>query len=329
MRHPAGLWPAVLAGIVWLALSGATSTAVAQSSTGTAECCPELLFRIGARALALGDAITARSDASSLFINPALIASVDSDQFLVHNSSSSLDKSNTFTILIRSQVIGSLAASYRLVDYGEQPYTIDPNQPPIGNLRVLAHVLTATYATEVVAGLAAGVSYKLFQFRNDCSGNCQEVELTATTHSLDVGMQFVPRRLPSLNLGASLVHAGFPLQFRNAEQADPPPVRARVGVAYEVAHHFRGDSTVAWWISADLVTSPRNGDVHVNAGAELSLDQTLFLYLGYGGGPGVTGGAAAGAGLRYDRFDIRIAKSFTASPLDESGPVQITFAIRF
>jgi hypothetical protein len=325
------MWPAALAGIVWLiALSGAAPAgAAAQSGAGSAECCPELLLRIGARALGLGGAITARSDASSVFINPALIANVDSDQFLVHNSSSSLDDSNTFTILIRSQVIGSLAASYRLVDYGEQPITTDPNQPPSGNVRVLAHVLTATYATEVAAGWAAGVSYKLFQFRNDCSGNCQEVELTATTHSLDAGVQFVPRPLPELNLGASLIHAGFPLQFRNAEQADPPPVRARVGAAYEVAHHIRSDTTVAWWLSADLVTSPRNGDVHVNVGSELSLDQTLFLYLGYGGGPGVTGGAGAGAGLRYDRFDIRIAKSFNTSPLDESGPVQITFAIRF
>lgn len=324
------MWSAALAGIVFLTLLvGSTAQAAAQSS-GSAECCAELLLRVGARAVGLGDAITARPDASSLFVNPALIANIDSDQFLVHNSSSSVEDANTFSLLIRSDVIGSLGATYRFIDYGEQEQTSDiPGQPPIGMIRVFAHVLAATYATEVTSGLAAGVTYKLFQFRTDCSGNCEGAELTATTHSLDAGVRFVPRQLPWLNLGAALLHAGFPLQFRNAEQADPPPVRLRAGAAWEVAHHIRPDSSVAWWLSVDVVSSPRSGDVHLNLGSELSLDETLFLYLGYSGAAGRIGGAAAGAGLRYDRFDVRIAKSFASSPLDEGGLVQITFAIRF
>src|SRR5512134_1076141 len=99
------MWPALLAGIVSLtAWFGVPTKAMAQ--TTSAECCLELLFRIGARALGLGDAITARGDAASLFINPALIADLDSDQFLVHSSNSSVDDSNTFSLLIRSDVIG-------------------------------------------------------------------------------------------------------------------------------------------------------------------------------------------------------------------------------
>jgi hypothetical protein len=324
------MWPALLAGIVSLtAMFGVPTRATAQI-TGSAECCLELLFRIGARSLGLGEAITARRDAASLFINPALIADLDSDQFMVHSSQSSVDDSNTFSLLIRSELIGSLGLTYRMVNYGEIPVTgPDPTQPPLGTLDLFAQVVTATYATRVLPGLAAGVNYQLFQFRQACRGNCQEQDLAATTHSIDAGVHYVPARLPMLNLGAALVHAGFPLQFRNAEQADPLPLRARIGAAYEVAHHLRRDTTVTWWLSTDVVVSPRDGRVQLNVGSEVSLEQTLFLYAGYGGGEGVIGGAAAGAGLRYGRFDVRIAKSFFASPLEQTEPVQITFGIRF
>jgi hypothetical protein len=84
------------------------------------------------------------------------------------------------------------------------------------------------------------------------------------------------------------------------------------------------------WLTADLVASPRSiGESLVNIGAELSLEETVFLWAGWAGGSGLTGGAAIGVGLDYDRFDVGIARSFTTTPLQESEPIQITFGIRF
>lgn len=306
---------------------------VAQGSSGSpvpaTECCLPLLFTVGARALGLGDAVTARTSAGSLFANPATLADVADDEFLVHNTRTSLEQSNTFTLLIRSEVAGTFALSYRLVDHGEQDAR-DPNGNPTGRIGVFEQILTASYATRVTAGINAGISYKLYQFRQDCRGFCGIEGFSATTHGIDAGVQVRPPRIESLELGASIVHLGFPLQVINAGQASPMPTRVRVGAAYEAAHHFSADTTVAAWLVLDVVASPRDASQSlVNAGAEFSLDRTLFLWLGYAGGSGLTGGASVGVGLVYDRFDVGVSKSFLSSPIDDSEPLQVTFGIRF
>ena len=40
-------------------------------------------------------------------------------------------------------------------------------------------------------------------------------------------------------------------------------------------------------------------------------------------------GARVGLGLRYERFDLAIAKSLAVSTLGETEPVHVTFAIGF
>jgi hypothetical protein len=81
---------------------------------------------------------------------------------------------------------------------------------------------------------------------------------------------------------------------------------------------------------ADVVDPARRpGEPLGNIGLELSFQETLFLRGGYGGSSGFAGGGAVGVGLRYNRFDVAVAKSFVSSPLDDSEPVQVTFGIRF
>jgi len=293
------------------------------------ECCLPLLFTVGARALGLGDAVTARTSPGSLFANPATLADVTDDEFLVHNTRTSLEQSNTFTLLIRSEVAGTFALSYRLVDHGEQDAR-DPNGNPTGRIGVFEQILTASYATRVTTGINAGINYKLYQFRQDCRGFCGIEGFSATTHGIDAGVQVRPSAIESLELGASIVHLGFPLQVINADQASPMPTRIRVGGAYEVAHHFTADTAVVAWLVLDVIASPRDASQSLaNVGAELSLDRTLFLWMGYAGGSGLTGGASVGVGLVYDRFDVGVSKSFLSSPIDDSEPIQFTFGIRF
>jgi hypothetical protein len=64
-------------------------------------------------------------------------------------------------------------------------------------------------------------------------------------------------------------------------------------------------------------------------GIDVSIEETVFVRAGYGGGTGLTGGAAAGIGVRYGRFEVDIAKSFVTSPIDDSDPIQVSFSIRF
>lgn len=315
--------------IAALALTAESRSVAAQEDAVPAtECCLALLFPIGARALSLGNALTARGSPAGLFVNPASLAQAD-DQFVVHNASTSLEDSNTFSLVIDAGLVGTFGLSYRLIDHGEQQAR-DPSGNPTGTLGLLEHVLTATYATTFSSRLAAGVSYVLYQFRQDCTGFCGVEGFAATTHGLDVGARYTPPALRGLELAAAIVHLGFPLQVINAEQAAPLPTRIRVGAAYDVLQHFTTDTTTTVHVIADVVAGVRAGaGPLVNLGVEAALDRTIYMRAGWAGGTGITSGGAVGIGLRYDRFDLAVAKSFVSSPVDDSEPVQITFAVRF
>lgn len=301
----------------------------AADTVSARECCLPLLFAVSARSLGMGDAVTATSAPGSLFANPALVADIDRDQFVIHSANTTIEKSTTLSLLIRSEVAGTFGVSYRLIDYGESEAT-DANGNPTGRLALFEQVLTASYATRVAAGLNAGVNYKLYQFRNDCRGYCGGEGTSATTHGLDLGFHYRPQRIPDVQVGAAIVNLGFPLQVINEAQASPMPVRLRAGAAYEVAHHFREDRQIEVWTHGDVVANPRDpGDVLVNFGGELAVEKTIFLWAGYAGGSGLSGGAGVGVGLRYDRFDAGVAKRFISSPIDESEPTQVSFGIRF
>lgn len=296
---------------------------------GAGECCLSLLYPSSARAMALASAVVARREPTSMFVNPALLAAAEDDEFFVHSLNTSLESANTFTLVIRSEVAGSFALSYRLVDLGKQEAQVGGGAPT-GTLAVFDQVLVATYATAVLAGLSAGVSYKLFQFRQDCEGVCGVDSYSATTHGLDAGVQYQPPRFEALTVGASITHLGFALQVQNAPQADPSPARVRVGAAYEVTRHFRPDTLADVWIAAELVENLRSpGGPTLSVGLEAAIENTIFLWTGYATGSGLFSGFGVGVGLRYDRFDVGVAKTFASTPLDEADPFQVTFGVRF
>jgi hypothetical protein len=152
----------------------------------------------------------------------------------------------------------------------------------------------------------------------------------ATTHLVDAGVQYTPSFIRNLELGASVLHLGFPLQVKNAEQAAPTPSRLRLAASHEVLRYVHPDSALQLWIGADvLVPFLEPGSTTLHAGAEMSLDDTIFLWAGYGGGEGLLGGAGIGLGIEYDRFSLGVARSFVQTPIEGSEPFQLSFGISF
>ena len=295
---------------------------------GSAECCVRLLEPIGARALALGNALTARMLPDVLYVNPAGIAGVGVDEFRVHSERTDLDKTTTFVLLFGIGSIGTAAISYRLVDYGDIP-ALNNEGIETGTLRLTDQLLGASFATTILRRIDAGVTYTLYQLRQECSGFCQDQPFTGTTHAVDLGIRAEVPWVRALELGAAVQHLGLPLQVKNAPQRDPAPTRVRVGLAYEVLQHFRPDSTMQLVASADLLQGVRAGvDPRAALGLELILDASLFVRAGYASGTGKGTGGSVGVGMIWDRFDVSVAKSFSSS--DDGGePFQVTFAIRF
>lgn len=294
---------------------------------GAQECCQPLLLHIGARGVALANALTARAGADAVFVNPAALARLPSDEFRVHTSETEIETSTVFSLAFGIGGAGNVGVSYVLIDYGEIPVT-DQGPIPTGTLRLLNHALLASFAATLAPGLSAGVTYRVYQERQDCRGTC--TSRSSATHGLDLGVQFHPELWPALQLGAAVTHLGPALQVINAEQADPAPVRVRAGAAYEVLHHFSADTTTALWASVDVAGSWRDGVEPVVAGGlELVLDRTIYVRGGHATGSGRTAGSRVGVGLRYDRFDVGIAKAFAGGSTGGHDPYHITFAIGF
>lgn len=315
------------AGLFWFA-----RPALAQDdAVSSTECCIDMLFPVGARSVSLGDAVTARPGQDAIFANPAALSAFGKAQLSAHRSTLADASRTTLGGLFVMKDIGVFGLSYHLIDFGEQEATDEGGAT--GTFGVIYQQLIASFATRVGVGWSAGINYRLYDYRPSCTGFvCTGQDEAGTTHMVDAGVTFEPTFLRSLSLGASMMHAGFPLQIRNAAQADPTPARLRLGVAYEAGHHFTRDSVLAVWLHADAVTRLRDpGSPAINFGIEAELDETIFFRAGHASaGDGITaGGTGIGLGLKYERFEVSVAKTVSTSPLFEGEPIHVSFAVTF
>lgn len=294
------------------------------------ECCLLLLVPVGARASSLGGSSTARSGVEAVFRNPAGLAGLERNTFVVHHSDISVNTQvDAFTLLVTPRGFG-LGLSYQLFDNGEIP-TTDSFGQPTGELVLRDHLLVVSAATRVTPGLSAGVSYRFFQQRIDCNGQCGGEESAGTTNAFDAGLRYQPVWHPALELGVSLVNVGPGLEVEDAEQTDPLPGRIHAGAAYDILAAARADDRVALRVTTDVRDVLRQpGSPTVAVGMELDVQQAVFLRAGYAPGEGLGTGAAVGVELRYDRFDIAVARSFVNSQLGtDSEPFQVSFGLNF
>ena len=151
---------------------------------------------------------------------------------------------------------------------------------------------------------------------------------------MDVGVQFRPSDDLPVRFGAMVAHVGPRLQVLNAEQADPLPARFRVAAAYDVVRGLVHAEGVGGWLAVevqDRLHEPGSPSVYIGSEISAGEGDALFLRAGYVlGDLDQEDGARVGLGLRYERFDLAIAKSLAVSTLTgETEPVHVTFSILF
>jgi len=283
---------------------------------------------VGARALAVGHALAARPSPDAVFVNPAGLARLRGDQFVVHHATNVAGDATALSLLFAREAIGTLGLSYQLLDAGEIEST-DEAGNVTGVLALRDHMLWASFATPISRELAAGFNYKLYRLSATCTRVCGEDAQSGTTHAVDVGVQYRPGWLPSLEVGVSVVSLGFPLQVVNAAQADELPTRLRVGAAYNVLGRARPDTALALWISLEVSQSVRDPGRRIpSIGVELAVRDAVFLRAGHAGGEGLEGWTAIGLGVQHQRFTVGVAKPFGVSGLDSGRePFQVSFGV--
>jgi hypothetical protein len=290
------------------------------------DCCLLLLVPVGARSSALGGAVTAWTGPDAVFRNPAGLAGADENMFLVHHADRKQVNVDAFTFLL-TPAIGTVALSYQLFDWGTITTTDDMGQIT-GELSIRNHLLVGSIGRGLGRTMGIGGNYKVFQERIDCRGSCGGVERASTTHAVDLGFRYTPRGQPALHFGASLLN--LPLRFDAAGRSERFPSRVHMGLAYDVLQPFRSEDGLALRLAVDLQDELRElGSPVPSVGLELAVQQAIFLRAGYTPGEGHASGAAIGVAMRYDRFDIGVARSFVNSSFEDDEPFQVTFGINF
>jgi hypothetical protein len=310
---------------LWLPVLLASAVPVAAQELQR-DCCLLLLVPVGAGSSAMGGAITAAAGPEAVFRNPAGLVGSTGTSFVLHHSDRSMVDINAFS-LVFSPSIGGAGLSYQLFDKGTIG-TTDPTGQPTGELSYRDHLVVGSLGVAVGRSMAVGASYKFFQERIDCRGACSGAERVTTFHAFDLGYRFAPQAYPALQLGIAAVNVALGATPEHAPGAFPS--RLHVGASYELLQLFWTEELAALRLGLDFQDNLRDlGSIVPSAGLELDVQQMLFLRAGYTLGDGLASGAAIGVGLRYDRFDIGVSRSFVNTGFEEGEPFQITFGVHF
>jgi hypothetical protein len=278
-------------------------------------------------------AVGGRGEAA--FWNPAGLATLPDDEFALHSATLVAGTSHVLGAYFPSNGIGVIGGALYLVDYGDLERT-DNNGNTIARIAPRNFELLASYATSLAPSFVFGVSYKLIQFRVDCSGDCRGFPAgSGTTHALDVGGQFHLGPNGPLRVGVALRNVGFRLQVQNQAQADPLPTRLAVGVLYAVRLRPRDgaadDERFDLKVAAD-VDSPWGaaGNSETRVGVDVGYQETVRVRAGYAFVQDGLSGPSVGLGLHSGSIGVDLARAFLAgSDLQVDSPTFFSFRVTF
>jgi len=309
--------------------------AVAQTPAPGIEGGAFLLVPVGARAVALGEAATADGGtAESMFWNPAGLATMPRGEFAVFHYNAFFGTGDAVAAAVPSARLGTFAVAAYLVNYGDLAVTqAATGAQPVGQISPRNVELMASYATDVAGALAVGVTYKLVQFRVDCSGDCTGVPTAiGSTNAVDVGMRYTFGSERPVVVGVSVRNLGFDLQVNNQAQADPLPTRLTIGISAEVLRPNDGAQGFDARILADVQSAFVGVPIQpvTLLGVETGVGDAFRLRAGYAFLDSNERGPALGIGVKFGSIAFDMARTFSAADdIGDQAPVQINFRVIF
>ncbi|MGA2384740.1 MAG: PorV/PorQ family protein [Gemmatimonadales bacterium] len=329
------LGPAALAAGLIAAGGWSAVPAAAQNVSAGVEGGAFLLLPVGARATALGQAASADGGTSeAVFWNPAGLATLARGEFALHHYDAFFGSGDAVVIAVPSARLGSFALTAYLVNYGDLAVTrADLGPEPVGQISPRNLALMASYATDVAGGVAIGVTYKLVQFRVDCTGDCSQVPTaTGTTNAVDVGLRYDASSWLPVVFGLTLRNLGFPLQVNNRSQEDPLPTRVVVGVSVAVLRPRAGTPGIDARVLVDVQGTVNEGALEpvTLLGVESGVGELVRLRAGYAFLNSNARGPSLGFGVRFGNIAFDLASVFSsAEAVGDKQPVHISFRVIF
>lgn len=319
-----------------LAIVGAglfTAAEPARAQTGQ-EGALFLLLPVGARSVGLGQAVVAdRPGTEAVWWNPAAIGAATRREAAIHHSQSVAGTGDAVTILIPSSLLGVFALSVNILDYGEQQLNPDPSGPEEvgGTIIPRSFIYAATYATSLGKYVTAGLTYKLVQFRIDCTGPCPDISFSATTSALDVGAQFMIKQSLPLVIGVAARNVvGLRLQVNDSPQSDPLPGRLQIGAQYRIDLPPKVAPETAVRLAVDLVDGIEVGNPAPRFGADIAFRERFHVRGGYAveASSSEAGGPSIGLGLSVGNLVFDVARILTGLSAD-AGKAPTYLSLRY
>ncbi|MGH7615311.1 MAG: PorV/PorQ family protein [Gemmatimonadales bacterium] len=295
-----------------------------------------LLFPVGAQSVGMGQTAAAlEGQGEVVFLNPAGIGSLTTSEFALHSARLAAGATNTITAFIPRRGVGVFGAALNLVDYGDQEVN-DSSGTTVARIAPRNIALLATFATQLTGAFALGVSYKLIEFRVDCSGVCPpQSGGQGVTHALDLGGQFSVGPDRALRVGVALRNLGFPLQVNNRDQADALPTRLVVGAAYRLLMRPVADDSVAdrfdLRLAADVESPWREtGTPDVRLGVNVGYRELVRVRGGFAFVHQGLSGPSVGLGVATGSIGVDLARTFlTGTDLVVPNPTFLSFRVIF
>ncbi len=290
-----------------------------------------LLLPIGARSVGMGQAVVAAREGGTeaVWWNPSGVAPITSTQAAIHHSQSLFGTGDAITVVVPSSVLGVIAGSVNVLNFGESEVRDSVSQ--LGTIVARGLVYAATYATSVVPRVNAGITYKIVQLRTDCAGSCpDDATFSASTSALDFGAQFDFQAGAPFVVGVAVRNLGVRLQVNDSPQSDPLPTRIQVGAQVLLVPPERYGSDVDVRLGVDVVDEIQVGRPAARLGTDVSWQRRAFLRLGYAfeGGGSEGGGPSVGLGLVRGGLAIDIARSLTGLSAD-AGQAPTHLSLRY
>ena len=293
----------------------------AQSTSGT-DAGVFLLLPTGAQAVGMGQAVVASEGSSeSVWWNPAGLARQAKRELAIHHSQTIAATGDVLAFVAPSKHRGTLALSLNILDPGTQEVRDDQNQP-IGVILPRDVVFAATYAKGIGDHVNAGVTYKLIQFRVDCSGQCATVgTFVNSSHAADAGLQYKPSAVSPLTLGIAVRNFGGKVRSGASETSDALPTRTDAGVLYHIVSLDKWLKDTKVNAAASLITTRGESGASFRLGADVVYQDEIHFRAGYvGDNKNNDSSPSLGFGIQSGHLVFDIARSFGGLSADAGQP---------
>jgi hypothetical protein len=313
-----------------VAASPAWTRDAAAQRPGLGEGALDLVLPTGARAVALGQATMALDGTTeSVWWNPSALARMRGTSAAIHHSQSIGGTADAVAVVANSRMLGSFGVSASLRDFGATTGA-DQSGTEGGTILPRSLIYAATYAA-ALDKLSVGLSYKLVQWRVDCTGPCAgETGILSSTSALDAGAQFSLDPMLPVRIGASVRNVGLRVQVNDEQQADPLPSRVQAGMELRVNALRAIAEGTELLVSADMVSDMRRIDPSPRVGAEVAWQRRIHLRGGYASKAGGFGGPSVGVGYDTGNLAIDFARLFDeVSAATGAEPTYLSVRYRF